>query len=357
MKLNMKKIGLIALSFVLMLCGIFIAAGCSKKNNESGISKTETDGSKTKVSEKINVVTTVYPVYDWIKNICGDAANVEYIIGCGTDLHSFTPSAKDIIKVTGKETDLFVYIGGESDFWIEKISDRFETNGVPALNLMKENKSVLVCEEEHEHHHHHDGEHCEECEHEHEHEHAEHEHEHHHEGEAFDEHIWLSVKRAPVFINSICEKLCSIDSENAEVYKKNAEEYCKELAKLDKGFNDAVKNAKDKTIILADRNPFRYLSEDYGLNIVAAFHGCSAETEASFETITRLADEANEHKVSFVLRTDTGTDEIANTVIKNCEECKVAIMILNGMQGPSMEGKSYLDIMRGNVKVITALLN
>lgn len=355
MKLNMKKIGLIGLSFVLLLCGIFIAAGCSKKNNESGISKTEIDGSKTKVSEKINVVTTVYPVYDWIKNICGDAANVEYIIGCGTDLHSFTPSAKDIIKVTGKDTDLFIYVGGESDFWIEKLHDKMKANGVASLNLMQVNKEILIAEEEH-HHHHHDHEHCEECEHDHE-----------NEKNEYDEHVWMSIEKAMKFVDCICEKLCEVDGENTErvdLYKKNAADYKNKLDEINMKFAAVTEKGTlyetpeqilDTTIIVADRNPFVYLAEDYCLNIAAAFHGCSAETEASFETIMKLAHEADKHNVKAIVITETGNDKIAKTVIENCKNKDLKIVTLNAMQGKMQKDETYLSVMEENLKVIREL--
>lgn len=367
MKLNMKKAGLICLSSVLMLCGIFVAAGCSKKNVDGGISKSGI------LKDKIKVVTTVYPVYEWTKAVAGDAADVELLIKGGTDLHSFTPSAKDIISVTGKDTDLFIYIGGESDFWIEKLQDKMKANGVESLNLMQVKNSGLIAEEEH-HHHHHDGEHCEDCDddddHDHEHEHADHEHEdcdHDHEEVEYDEHVWMSLMLASGFVDCICEKMCEVDSENAErvsLYRKNAADYKAKLDELDMNFaavtekfvlKEAPEYELDLTIIVADRNPFVYLAKDYGLNIVAAFHGCSAETEASFETVMKLAHEADEHNVKAIVITETGNDKIAKTVIENCKNKDLKIVTLNAMQGKMRKDETYLSVMEENLKVIKGL--
>lgn len=365
MNLNNKKTGLILLSvFMMAFCVSF--AGCSKNESAGGISKTGISGfnsvSKNDSLKKIKVVATVYPFYEWAKAVAGDAADVELLINSGTDLHNFTPSAKDIIKVTGNETDLFIYGGGESDFWIEKLLPKMNANGVAPLNLMEVNKEILISEEEH---HHHDEEHCENCEHEH--------------GAAtddtdctddceemeFDEHIWMSVKKASAFVDSICKKMCEADAENGGIYRKNAENYKAKLDEIAGKFaavtaetvrQETSELISDKTVIIADRNPFTYLAEDFGLNIVAAFHGCSAETEASFETIMKLSHEADEHNVKAIVITETGNDKIAKTVIENCKNKDLKILTLNAMQGKMKEDQTYLSVMEDNLKVIEELL-
>lgn len=322
--------------FFLSACFV-LAAGCSKKDSAGGISKSGI------LKDKIKIVTTVYPVYEWTKAVAGDAADVELLIKGGVDLHNFTPSAKDIIKVTGKDTDLFIYVGGESDFWIEKLQDKMKANGVASLNLMQVKNSGLIAEEEHDH-------------------------EHEHEEVEFDEHVWMSVMLASEFVDCICEKMCEVDCENAErvdLYRKNAADYKNKLKELDWEFAsvtekftlyETAEQMRDKTVIVADRNPFVYLAKDYDLNIVAAFHGCSAETEASFETIMRLAHEADEHNVKAIVITETGNDKIAKTVIENCQNKDLKIVTLNAMQGQMKDGDSYCDIMSRNVKTLSGLL-
>ena len=345
------KIKKITLAFLFGICSVLMFNSCSKKNPD-----------KIK-NGKIKIVTTIYPVYDWVKNITGDKAEVSYLIKSGTDLHSFQPSAKDILEITGSGTDLFIFCGGESDFWIEKLMNRIKEGGVEAYSLMEEHKEILEAMGEH-HHHHHDGEQADE---EHEHEHADHDHDHqdadhdhehehehgHHDGfdpDEFDEHIWLSVKRAGVFVNSIAEKIASLDKENAEFYLENAKSYCEKISGVDAGFEKAVSKMGEKVMIVADRNPFTYLGKDYGIEIVAAFHGCSAESEASFEVIKNLAEETDEHGIKIIYITETGTERIAKTVISNTKDKNQEIRCLNAMQGKTE--KTWLEVMKENLSVI-----
>ncbi|WP_407436057.1 metal ABC transporter substrate-binding protein [Treponema sp.] len=334
-----------------ILAAMFIAlslCSCTKKNGA---------GVNSSGKEKIKIVTTVYPVYDWIKNITADKAEVVCLIKGGTDLHSWQPGAKDILEVTGNGTDLFIYCGGESDFWIEKVMTQIKAGGVEAYSLMEEHKEILEAMGEHHHHHDHEG--ADEDHDDHEHEHADHEHEHehaehHHDGDfdpdEFDEHIWLSVKRAGVFVNSIAEKIAELDKANADFYMANAKAYCEKLSELDRSFENAVSKMGEKVIIVADRNPFTYFAKDYGIEVVAAFHGCSAESEASFEVIKHLAEETDEHDIKVIYITETGSEKIARTVISNTKAKSQKIRRLNAMQGKTE--KSWLDVMAENLTVI-----
>ena len=330
------KIKKITLAFLFGICSVLMFNSCSKKNPD-----------KIK-SGKIKIVTTIYPVYDWVKNITGDKAEVSYLIKSGTDLHSFQPSAKDILEITGSGTDLFIFCGGESDFWIEKLMNRIKEGGVETYSLMEEHKEILEAMGEH-HHHHHDGEQADE---EHDHEHADHDHDHQDgfDPDEFDEHIWLSVKRAGVFVNSIAEKIASLDKENAEFYLANAKSYCEKINGIDAEFEKAVSKMGEKVMIVADRNPFTYLGKDYGIEIVAAFHGCSAESEASFEVIKNLAEETDEHGIKIIYITETGTERIAKTVISNTKDKNQEIRCLNAMQGKTE--KTWLEVMKENLSVI-----
>ncbi|MCR5612609.1 metal ABC transporter substrate-binding protein [Treponema sp.] len=338
------------------------------------------NSSKKNSAEKISIVTTVYPFYDWIKNVAGDKAEVTLLINSGTDLHSWQPGAKDIVKITENNTSLFVYGGGESDFWVDRLIPQMEKNGVKYLSLMKENSTILEPIGEHHHHHHHDGEahdehdhdedHDEHAEHHHDEDHdelADHDHDHdhdaeeheHHDGDfdpdEYDEHIWLSLSRAPSFINSITESLCSIDPDNADYYKANAAAYCSKIRELESKAKDAC-NVSDKTIVVADRNPFAYFTKDLGITCHAAFHGCSAETEASFSVIVELAEELEHHKLSSIVITETGTPKIANTVIENSGRKDVKIYTLNALQGKMPADKTYIDVMEENINTLEQIL-
>ena len=288
---------------------------------------------------KIKIVVTTFPVYDWVCDIVKDKADVELLINSGADLHSWNPSAKDIIKVTGKDTDLFVYIGGESDFWVSKLIPQMEANGVQYFSIMKNNVELLEPMEEHDHNH-------EES-----------------EGEAsedfnpdeYDEHIWLSLKRVPLFIESIAEKISEVDEENSDFYLMNAKLIVSEKNILYEQYCSEIEKCTNKTIVLADRNPFVYLSCDLGLEIYAAFHGCSADTEASFDVVLELVKIIEEKNLSAVACCDIKNrlSETVNTAVKSRD---LNVVVLDSMQGKIQDKQTYDSIMTENLKKIKLAL-
>ncbi|WP_304246541.1 metal ABC transporter substrate-binding protein [Fibrobacter succinogenes] len=269
-------------------------------------------GKKDSSQKKISVVATIYPQYDWIKNILGERINdvdLKLLIKNGTDLHSYKPSAQDIATIA--KADLVVYVGGESDEWIEKALAATPKDGRIALNLMKalgdHVKKEEIVEgmqaEEHEHAEKHEDEH---------HEHAE-GHHHHDEEEEMenDEHIWLSLKNAWILVNALAQSLSKVDSANSSIYTANAVLYNAKLWALDSEFTTAVSGASQKTVLFGDRFPFRYLVDDYGIKYYAAFVGCSAESEASFETVTFLAGKMDSLQLPAIFTIDGSNGKIA----------------------------------------------
>lgn len=341
----MKKIAFIAILF------FALASMLTACNTESG--------KKDSAPKKISVVATIYPQYDWLKNVIGeraDAVDLKLLIKNGTDLHSYKPSAKDIATIA--KADLVVYVGGESDEWIEKALEATPKEGRIALNLMKAlgdhvKKEEVVEGMQVEEHHHEHGKVTEPAE-------ATSEH-HHHEEVENDEHIWLSLKNAWILVNALAQSLSKVDSANSSIYTANAVLYNAKLWEMDKEFATTVSDASQKTILFGDRFPFRYLVDDYGIKYYAAFVGCSAESEASFETITFLAGKMDSLQLPAIFTIDGSNGKIARAILEASKNSKNAqVLTLNSMQSVTDEqikaGVDYLSIMRDNLEVLKKAL-
>ena len=294
----------------------------------------------------LNIATTIFPEYDWTRAILGDRAddvNLTMLLDNGTDLHSFQPAVKDIMKVSS--CDLLIYVGGESDQWIEDALESAQNKDMKTINLMevlgdsiKEEETVEGMQE------------------------SEHDHDHEDEEEKeYDEHVWTSMRNAEVICDAIAETLEEMDPENKEIYQSNAETYKEKLSALDEAYQETVNNAKQKTLVFADRFPFRYLVDDYDLSYYATFSGCSAESEASFKTVTFLAGKVDELGVQSVLTMEKSDDRIAQTVIENTKAKDQKILQLNSMQSITSEeiadGATYLSVMEDNLGVLKEALN
>ena len=324
----MKKFTALLLTFVLFLslCPVSGLAG------EAG---------------KIRVVTTIFPIYDWVREIAGDTGNTEItlLLDSGVDLHSFQPSAQDILKVA--TCDLFIYVGGESDEWAEDALAEAVNPDMVVISLVEalgENAKAeeivegMEAEEEEE-----EGEEGEE------------------EEPEIDEHVWLSLRNAQVFTSAIADALAQKDPANADSYRANAEAYGAKLAALDAAYAEAVDSAAHKTLLFGDRFPFRYLTDDYGLAYYAAFAGCSAETEASFGTVIFLAKKTDELQLPAVLTIEGKDHRIAETIIGSTADKNRKLLTLNSMQGTTAndieQGATYLKIMEDNLAVLKEALN
>ena len=297
---------------------------------------------------KKSIVCTTYPQYDWVMNILGSKSEFEVTLlqDKGTDLHSFQPSFKDITKVA--DCDLFVYVGGESDTWVGDALKNSRNKNQIAVNMM-EVLGDKVREEEIV-----EGMQAEEEEDEDlDHEEAGH---HHDEAPEYDEHVWLSLRNAEVVVNALAQNIAKLDVKNANLYTENAAAYSKQLADLDAEYLKMVKAAVKKTVLFGDRFPFRYLVDDYGIKYYAAFVGCSAETEASFETIKFLAGKVDELGLSSVLTIEKSDKKIAKTIVQSSNNKNCKILEMNSIQSVTKKdiknGISYLKIMKGNLDVL-----
>ncbi len=349
---------------------VFIAAAFTM----CGITACDTTGNLQSASadggDKMQIVTTIFPEYDWVENVLGDradAAEVTMLLDNGVDLHSYQPTAEDIMKIS--TCDMFIYVGGESDEWAEDVLESAVNKDMVVINLMdalgdsvKAEEIVEGMEAEHDHEH----EEGEEDDHDHDHEEGEEEdHDHEHEEgeeceEEMDEHVWLSLRNAEVLCGVIADGLGQIDSENAAVYTANAEAYTAELAELDAQYADAVANAGVKTLLFGDRFPFRYMVDDYGLDYYAAFVGCSAETEASFETIVFLAGKTDELGLSSIMTIEGSDQRIAETIRDNTASKDQQILTMDSLQSTTLKdaanGTSYLSVMKSNLEVLKEAL-
>lgn len=295
-------------------------------------------------NNKISILTTIFPEYDWVKNILGDKESdfdVSLLLDSGVDLHSFQPSADDIIRISN--SDLFIYVGGESDEWIEDVLDEATNKNQVVVNLLdvlgdavkeEEIKEGMQVEEHDEH------EESEEVE--------------------YDEHVWLSLKKSSVLVNAICDALVKLDPGNENVYKENASAYIQKINNLDEKYKATVDESKVKSVIVGDRFPFRYLVDDYGLDYFAAFAGCSAESEASFETIAFLANKLDETKINTVLTLEGSNKKIAETIVATSKNKSAQILSMNSMQSVTLndikKGVTYLSIMEENLGTLKEAL-
>ena len=298
---------------------------------------------ETASAPKLRIVTTIFPVYDWVMNVLGEKAadsELTMLLDNGVDLHSYQPTADDIVRICA--CDLFIYVGGESDEWVEDALQEATNKNRTVISLMdvlgdsvKEEEVVEGMEQEKE-----EAGEEEEAE--------------------YDEHVWLSLKNAAVLCRAIADALGKLDSQNASAYAANAAAYIEKLNSLDAQYQAAVDGAKYHTLLFADRFPFRYLADDFGLAYYAAFVGCSAETEASFETVIFLANKLDELGLPAVLQIESADGSIARTVVENTKGKDQQILTLDSMQSTTAQdvaaGASYLAIMEKNLDVLKTAL-
>lgn len=344
-----------------------IAAGAALLIAASALTGCGGSNTSTAQEHTLKIVTTIFPTYDWMRQIVGNTnAEVTMLLDNGVDLHSYQPTAEDLIEIA--DCDLFVYVGGESDSWVERALesapnlDRMVVNLIDTLGDSVKIEEVVEEMQESEHVHE-DGE---EHDHDDDHMHDEDEkhtetddHDHAHEEET-DEHVWLSLKNAQVVCQTIAQKLGQIDPERRQIYADNAAAYTEKLSALDAKYQAAVDAAEHKTVLFGDRFPFRYLVDDYGLNYYAAFVGCSAETEASFETIRFLADKTDALGLTHVLTIENPNHKIAETIVANTSSKNQQILSMDSMQAVTSkdvaDGATYLSIMEHNLDVLTQAL-
>ncbi len=291
----------------------------------------------------LKIVCTSFVQYDFIRNILGSEDNLILLNKNGADMHGFEPTAKDIIEI--RTSSLFVYVGGVSDNWVERTVSSTENPNLKSVAMMDyvntltiEDVETLEYGEGHTHNHD--------------------EHSHDHSPEDADEHIWLSLKNAIDIVNGLCGEICAVDPENAEKYKANTAAYVAKLEALEKEYEAVFTNSERNVILFADRFPFAYLTHDYGISHLAAFTGCSSESEITAETFTHLIEHANELSLPCIMMLEGSDGKTAKTV-SNATGAK--ILTVDSLQSVSetdiRNGANYCDIMSNNLEIFKEALN
>lgn len=316
MKLKRKLLAVItAAATVLSLCAC--SSESSYSNSDSG---------------KLKIISTVFPPYDLARQIAGDNAEISILLPPGSEIHNYEPSAKDMIVI--RNCDIFLYIGGENEQWAEKLINSNDTENVTAVKLIDYVPTLSEDEDEHDH---------------------DHEHEHEHET---DEHIWTSPKNAQLMLSAVYDAICKVDPSDKQTYTKNKDAYAKQLSDLDDAYRSAVDNAKNKTIVLADKFPFRYLAHEYGLEFSAAFAACSDESEPGVSTMIKLTKTIKENNIPAVYYLEFSSTKIADTL---CDETGATKLMLHSCHNVSKQdienNVSYVDLMKQNLENLKLTLN
>ena len=296
-----------------------------------------------KATEPAEIVCTSFAAYDWVRTLLTgtDTLRATLLVADGSDLHSYQPTVTD--KVTLINSALIVRVGGESDRWVSEMAEN------RPLLCLTELDGITLREAQTQ---------SEAHGHEHTHVHEEDGHGHNHDG--FDEHLWLSPSNASVCITALSEQLCALDPSNREIYTTNASAYLDGLTALDAAYEKAVTEAARNTLLVADRFPFVYLVEEYGLSYCAAFSGCSTESQASFETVVRLARKADEWNTTHLLVTEGSDRRLAASVSAASEQQNMTVLALDSMQAVSAARASeitYLSVMYENLEILKVALS
>lgn len=301
---------------VLLFSMIFILCGCSSQ-------------SLTKDNGKINVMTVNFPQYDFAREIAGNMANVEMLMPVGAESHTFEPSPQDILNI--QNSDVFIYTGGESDAWVSDILESVDTKNMVIVKLMDVCTPLTDDENLHEHSE--------------------------HTGE-YDEHVWTSPKNAKLIVEEFADVFCLVDAKNSENYKKNLNEYLKELDELDNRFLEIVNSSKRKTVVFGDRFPFLYFVKEYGLEYYRAFPGCNEQTEPNIKTVKFLIDKVKEEQIPVVFYIEFSNHKLADEI---ASQTGAKSMLFhsghNVTKEEFKEGISYIDIMGKNCNALEEALN
>jgi zinc transport system substrate-binding protein len=336
---------IISIAVAVFLC-ITALAGCGQKTSSSAVNSSSgavssglnSSSSISDNGKKINVVATIFPQYDFLRQIAGDKINLKMMLTPGAESHTFEPTPQDIKEIN--KADMFVYVGGDSDEWVDSILDSVDKSKMKVVTLMdcvdlvpEEVVEGMTPEKEDSS-------------------------EENKDSVEYDEHVWTSPKNAMRIVQKLSDALCEIDPKNAQFYKQNTSEYLKKLGNLDQEFKDVVSNGKRKEIVVGDRFPFRYFVDEYGLTYYAAFPGCSADSEPSAATIAFLTDKVKQDKIPVVFHIELSNEKVCNSI---CEATGAKSELLNAIHNVSKKdfqnGVTYLDLMEHNVEVLKEALN
>lgn len=307
-------------------------------------------------NERYQIVTTIFPIFDFARIVAGDTMSVTLMLPAGADSHAFEPTPRDIMTV--QDAGLFLYIGGESDGWVDRILSSFGDKKPAAVALIHSvdglNEEIVEGMESDSLHDEHDDEGDEY----HDEEYEDKSDNHSHSDDVIDEHIWTSPTNAILMTEKIRDALIALDPANRELFAANAEAYINELKQLDADFRSMVSSSKRKVFVVGDRFPFRYLAYEYGLEYYAAFPGCSTDNDPGASTVAFLIDKVQEYNLPVVFTLENSNQVIAKTI---ADATGARVEVLNAAHNVSgtadLEQISYLAIMRENIEKLRAALN
>lgn len=289
--------------------------------------------------EKLSIVTTIFPYYDFAKNIAGDKANVKMLLSPGNEPHDYDPSPSDIVSI--ENCDIFIYNGGESDAWVDGVLDSIENKNIKVLKMMD---YVNLRYEEEIDHSHHEGS-------------VDSEHDHQDDLE-YDEHIWTSIKNAETLSKSIFDAVVAADSKNTDYYSDNLNKYTAELSALDNKFKSVTDNAKRDTVVFGDRFPLLYFAKDYNLKYEAAFPGCSSETEPSIAVVTHLIDFVRDNNIPVVFYLDFSNGKTAKLISEDSDAKTLKFSSCHNVTKEQFaDGTSYISLMEQNLSALKEALS
>ena len=333
MKRNFK---IIIAYIIVLLAGMGIVIGLSNRQQST---------------EKISIIATNFPAYDFARAVAGDRAEIKMLVKPGTETHDFEPTPQDVIDI--KNSELFIYTGGESDAWVERILGDVDTGKTRLLKMMDvvevvKEEDIPGAETAHERSMH--DEYDEHAEHSNRDEHGKH--------DEYDEHVWTSLRNAIKIVDSLKNELTYIAPEDESIFKNRAESYTDQLTQLDLRFQEVVDKAARNTVVFGDRFPLRYFADDYGLNYFAAFPGCSEQTEASSQTIAFLIDKIKTENIPVVFKIEMTSDNVAKTI---AEASGAKVLTFHAAHNISVDdfqnGRTYAEIMTENLQVLEEALN
>lgn len=304
--------------------------------------------------KKYSVVSTSFPGYDFARAVTKNTnISTKMLVKPGAETHTYEPTPQDIIDI--KNADMFIYVGGDSDTWVKKILkdvDTKKTHVVKLVDLVStvEEEIVEGMEDEDDHEHDHDHSHSHEHDHDHDHK---HDHDEEEEGPENDEHVWTSPKKAMEIVKKIAEVASEIDAAEKNKIDDNAEKYVAEIAQVDRDLHQAI-DGKISEIVVADRFPFRYFADEFGLKYAAAFSGCSEQTEASAKTISFLINKVKQDKIKKVYKIELSNGKIAETVSKDTGAEVLELHSAHNVTADDFsKGVTYVDLMKRNLAALS----
>lgn len=286
-----------------------------------------------KNDEKLTVVATNFALYDFARAVCGDVCNVRMLLAPGAESHDFEATLNDIALLA--ETDVFVYVGGESEEWVPEVLETAGATAVTQVRAIDLVETYLV--EETEGHTADDG------------------HDHSHE---IDEHVWTSIPNAVVLIDAIRDAVGTVDADLMETVEENRSAYVERLMEIDADIRETIREAKRTHVVFADRFPFRYFTEEYGLSYAAAFSGCSSAVEPSLSSVNCLVEDVADHEIPAVFKIEFSDGKTADAVARETGCAVLEFHSAHNVSKADFEaGVTYADIMAKNAENLKVALN